>query len=290
MASSSKKIHVRSISFPSRSHPSTLRVEEELNKLRASESSSSSPSTSDSVFKGLTGLEDLYISVDELLNLPSTQQVFSQHRHEKMVEDLLDESLRILDVCHVARDMVFQIKEQVKGLQSALRRRKGDSSIEISICNFISLRKKMKKDVKKMITNLKKVDNKSSVVLDSDDHLSSVIHALREVNFMNVSIFQSLLGFLEAPSKQKSSKWGLVSKLIQKEGKISCETKSNEIECVEQELTSLCKYGADAERMKSAREQLEALDLSIEGLDNGLEGVFRRLIKTRASLLNIISL
>ncbi|XVF62266.1 hypothetical protein PTKIN_Ptkin08bG0203600 [Pterospermum kingtungense] len=66
------KYHVRSISLPSRSHPSTLRVEDELNRFKTWESSSSSSSTSEWICAGLSGLEDLYQCMDELLNMAST--------------------------------------------------------------------------------------------------------------------------------------------------------------------------------------------------------------------------
>ncbi|CAK8561880.1 unnamed protein product [Lathyrus sativus] len=93
------KYHIRSISLPSRSHPSTIRVTEELNKLKAWEVTSTSTSTSASILIALSLLEDLYISLEHLLNMPSTQQLISHHRGEKFIQEVLDSSMRILDVC-----------------------------------------------------------------------------------------------------------------------------------------------------------------------------------------------
>lgn len=279
------RYHVRSISFPSRSHPTTIRVEEELNKFKTWEASSSS--TSDSICSGLSRLEELYESVADLLNVGSTRQVLSQNRNEKCVEELLDGSVKLLDICGIARDFMLQTNEHVRPLQSALRRRKGDSSMETSIANYTSFRKKMKKDVKKLILALKEVDKKfetsSSPAVEHDDHLCAVIRVLREVCSMNISIFQSLcffLAVLPGGSKPKS-RWSMVSKLMHK-GAVACE---------EMEESALCTLGvgADAEKMQIALKRLEALEMSINGLENGLESVFRRLIKTRTSLLNIIS-
>ncbi|WRX08003.1 Protein BPS1 [Theobroma cacao] len=103
------KYHVRSISLPSRSHPTTLRIEDELNRLKTWEASPLS--TSESICAGLSGLEDLYQCMDDLLNLASTQQVLSQHQHEKCIDELLDGSVRLLDICSIARDYMFQLKE-----------------------------------------------------------------------------------------------------------------------------------------------------------------------------------
>ena len=148
------KYHVRCISLPSRSHPSTLRLEEELNKLKTWEQATSTSTSTSSVLicKGLTGLDELYKCMDDFLNMTSTQQVLSQNQHEKCVEELLDGSVRLLDICGITRDTMLLIKEHVRALQSALRRRKGDSSIESNINNYISFKKKMKKDAKKLIT------------------------------------------------------------------------------------------------------------------------------------------
>ncbi|CAL5197427.1 unnamed protein product [Lathyrus oleraceus] len=288
------KYHVRSISLPSRSHPSTIRVSEELNKLKAWEVTSTSTSTSPSILIALSLLDDLYISFQHLLNMPSTQLLISHHRCEKFIEEVLDSSMRILDVCGITRDTMLQIKENVQALHSSLRRRKGDSSVETSVAEYKFFTKKMKKNVNKLITSLKHMDTKLGLSpnLELDHHLSSVIRVLREVITMNLSVFQFILSFLSVPSsKSKATKWLLVSKLIHK-GVITCEDNSehaNELQCVEAALSSLISDANNGEKLQAAHERLEALENAIESVEIGLENLFRRLIKTRSSLLNIIS-
>lgn len=46
---------------------------------------------------------------------------------------------------------------------------------------------------------------------------------------------------------------------------------------------------AEIKNIESAQEKLEALDGGIEGFENALECLFRRLIQTRVSLLNVLS-
>ena len=128
------KFHVRSNSFPTGSHPSISRVEEELSKLKSWEATS----TSKSIHSGLSLLSDLYISLEDLLNMASTQKLISNHQGEKCIEELLDGSVRVLDMCDITRDTLSQIKENVQALHSALRRRKGDSSIQKVVAEYTS--------------------------------------------------------------------------------------------------------------------------------------------------------
>jgi len=284
------KYHVRSNSFPSQSHPNTTRIEEELCKIKTWEATSTS--SSDSITTGLLFLEDLYISLEDLLNMSSTQKAFAHHQGEKFVEELLNGSVRILDICGITRDTILQIKENVQSLHSSLRRRKGESSIEKSVAEYKFFTKKMKKNVTKLITSLKHMETKfgASSLLNQDQDLVAVITVLREVIKMNMSIFQSLLSFLVgSASKSKAIKWLKVTKLMQK--RVSCEENSdnfNEMECVEASLRTLLREGSTVS--KDARERFEALENAIEMIENGLESLFRRLVKTRVHLLNIITL
>ncbi|XP_019086196.1 PREDICTED: uncharacterized protein LOC104708089 [Camelina sativa] len=127
------KNHVRSISLPSRSHPSTAAIEESLDKLLIITMNTSTMTSSDSVYSGLSGLEDLYDCTEELLKMGSTQSVLScsdgRKKKKKKVkgefmEEMLDGSLRLMDICNVSRDLMVETHERVLGLQSCVRRRK----------------------------------------------------------------------------------------------------------------------------------------------------------------------
>ncbi|XP_027179027.1 uncharacterized protein LOC113777990 [Coffea eugenioides] len=284
--------HIRSISLPCRSHPTTLAVEEELNRFASWEASS----TSEAICKDLCRLAELYKCMDDVLNLPLNIQSLSQHQKQKWGEQLLDNSVRILDICGITREIVSQFKENVKDLQSSLRRRKGDSSTETSVTKYTCFRKKMKKDAKRSIAALKQIDHEisASAIMDLDDqHISSVIRVLREVNTTSIAIFQNVLLFLTSQSpKSKPSKWSLVSRLVNKK-KVGFEDQQeveNEFESVDSALHSLCRNDqSENEKIQSVQNRLETLEASIEGLENGLEGLFRCLIRSRTSLLNIIS-
>nr|AFK37102.1 unknown [Medicago truncatula] len=283
----SNKYHVRSNSFPSQSHPNSTRIEQELTKIKTWEATSTS--TSDSITNGLFLLEDLYISLEDLLNMTSTQKLVSHHQGEKFVEELLDGSVKVLDICGITRDTMLQIKGNVQSLHSSLRRRKGDSSIETSVAEYKFFTKKVKKNVTKLITSLKHMETKFGVssLLNQDQDLVAVITVLREVIKMNLSIFQSIFSFLVgSSSKSKATKWLKVTKLMHK--RVSSEENSdnfNELECVEASLRTLSSEGSNV-----AHERFEALENAIESIENGLENIFRCLVKTRVCLLNIMTL
>ncbi|KAK2373218.1 hypothetical protein QL285_074269 [Trifolium repens] len=174
--------HVRSNSFPSGSHPSSTRIEQDLNKIKTWEATS----TSDSIITGLSYLEDLYISLEDLLNMTSTQKVISHNQGEKFVKELMDGSVKILDVCGLARDTMLQIKENVQTLHSSIRRRKGDSSIETSVAEYNFFTKKMKKNITKLITSLKHMESKfgASPLLNQDQEVVAVYRISENRRFL----------------------------------------------------------------------------------------------------------
>ncbi|THG05389.1 uncharacterized protein LOC114289341 [Camellia sinensis] len=293
MGSSSKT--KRSISLPcSRSHPSTVRIEEKLNKIKTWEATS--PPTAKAIHNGLSRLEDLYKCMEDLLNLPLTQQALSHDQHEKWVGDLQEGFITLLDTCGTARDVTTQMKEQVRDLQSALRRRKGDSSIEISIAKYTCFRKNTKKDAKTLIAMMKQIDNKIEATpqLELDQHVSSVIKVLREVAAVTISILHSLLLFLSVPVlKSMPTRRSLVSKFLHK-WTVACEIYQqenvNELERVDVTLHSLRRSdSSEGDKMQIAQNSLKSLEASIEEVENVLECLFRRFIKARVTLLNIVS-
>ncbi|KAL7192882.1 hypothetical protein ACSBR2_024653 [Camellia fascicularis] len=267
----------RSISLPCQSHPSIARIEEELNKMKIWDESSKP--TAKAVSNGMSRLEDLYKCMEDLLNLPRTQQALSHHQHEKWIGDLQAGFVNLLDICGTERDVMTEIKEHVRDLQSALRRRKGDSSIETNIAKYTRFRKKAKKDAKKLIAAMKKIDNKieATPLLELDQHISSVIKALREIVAASTFILHSLLLFLSVPIlKSKSTRRSLEN--------------VNELESVDVAWHSLCKSdSSEGDKLQIAQNSFKSLEASIEEVENVLECLFRRFIKARVTLLNIVS-
>ncbi|KAH1072447.1 hypothetical protein J1N35_024775 [Gossypium stocksii] len=105
----------RSNSFPrsSRQHPLATEVNEHLNRLRASKEASTS---SASISHKLNGFQDLYDCVVKFLQLPLSHHALA---HE-CADELLDGSLRLLDLCSTAKDIVLQTKESAGVLEHLL--------------------------------------------------------------------------------------------------------------------------------------------------------------------------
>ncbi|PIA46962.1 hypothetical protein AQUCO_01500475v1 [Aquilegia coerulea] len=292
---------VRSVSLPTRSHPLAVKIEGYLSKSKTWEGSSTSKnntSSAETIQVGLVGLAELYKCVDDFIHLPLIQQVLVNHQHEKSVEEALDESVNILDVCSTARDTFLTMKEGVKDLQSALRRKRGGlSSMRNQTSAYIRLRKKMKKDVSKCLAVLKKLNEKNdSLILNENHHLAVVVRVLREVSSITISIFRCLLSFLSVTEpKRKLVGWSLVSKAMKSKSIMSEKEQehSNEVERVDVAVHALCDHNlstsAEAERVKIAHRALKALEVTIDGLENGLDCMYRRIIQTRVSILNALN-
>ncbi|KAF6172473.1 hypothetical protein GIB67_006986 [Kingdonia uniflora] len=279
--------HTRSISLPTRSHPLTLTVEEQICRLRSSEATSSS-STSSSVCNNLSGLKELYDRVDNLLQLPLTQQAVSHEGSNKCVNDIFDGSLRILDVCGSTRDILSQTKEAVQDLQSCLRRR---NCVSNDVNTYKISRKKMNKVILKCLADMKR--SKSSFVLEKDPNIVAIVGILREVEDIAISIFESLLSHVSRPRvRSKTNNWSLVSKMMRSRNVSSQgeDAEISEMEKVDITLSTLTNdKSCKAVDVHNVQKQLEKLESSTQGLEGALECVFRSLIKTRVSLLNILS-
>ncbi|CAN7068769.1 unnamed protein product [Brassica oleracea var. botrytis] len=284
------KKQLRSISLPSRSHPSTAGIGEALNKVKAI---NTTPGSSESVLMALAGLEELYNCTEEFLKMGSTQRVLSSDGSEFM-EEMLDGSLRLMDICNISRDLMVETHEHVRGVQSCVRRKKvaggGTDQLDVAVSGYVRFRKNMRKEAKKLLGSLKKFDGgstcSSSGVDNSqpDEHLSAVIDSMRRVVSVTVSVLKSFLEFLsgrQSSIMSNSLKSKVASVLTKK--KCNLEDSTNELE----RLDSLVR--GDSCSRDDIQEKLEEVEMSIGGFEKNLEWLFRRLIRTRTSLLNIIS-
>ncbi|KAK4390907.1 hypothetical protein Sango_2154000 [Sesamum angolense] len=274
--------HSRSNSFPSQSHPVMDDVEDHLCRLKSSEAASTSAT---SACANLASLRDLHEGINNLIQMASIQQALSNEQDENWINELLEGSLRLVDLCGFSRDVVRLSKECIQDLESSVRRHKGETAT-LDMNAYVSSRKKINKMVSKCIKNLKSFNQNSTAVPDKDCDLKAIGTMLKETEALAFSVLKSVL-ILMAGEKERSKQrsWSLFSKFTQTS-----------------RVHSEVQQGADAEDLCSftifkslkgdnlaLQNTLKASEMTIEKLDEGLEALFRSLVKTRVSLLNVLS-
>ncbi|KAF0915893.1 hypothetical protein E2562_000538 [Oryza meyeriana var. granulata] len=199
--------HQRSASLPSRLHSTESNVQEELHGLRACIAAPSA--TIGTMCDGLRRLGDVYNSIEEIMCLPSNQVGLSLPQQRQMVEEELDRSLVLVDLCNAMQENLAELKMSIHELQLILRR--GDAvAAQNKIESFVRLAKKAQKPFKK-----------TSIRATSEG--CKLIRLLGEAREMAMSVLESTsLLFPKQIASNNASKWCLVSKRFQKR-KVVCE-------------------------------------------------------------------
>ncbi|KAI5647739.1 hypothetical protein M9H77_33744 [Catharanthus roseus] len=195
-------------------------------------------------------LHQRYLSV-----LPHIQQALPQECQDKRAAELLDEYLRLLDTCSTTRDLFSQTKQSIHQLLSALRRKDRDD-----LSRYLTSRKNSKKIIQKALSELRSIRSCRNL-----EHVKASLN----------SYYDHQTG------------WSLVSKLMNtRESKQEKEIKAKQLEKVDSSLHFLKD---DLEQVEAVQNQLRNILSSIETVEDDLECLFRRLIKIRVFLLNILN-
>ncbi|KAJ4803974.1 hypothetical protein LUZ62_016540 [Rhynchospora pubera] len=239
--------HTRSFSLPIRSHPFLQNAEEELIRLRACVGSSL---TYEIMLDALKAVGHVYESINELLSMSSNLNGLSHMQHRRWVEQELEDSVKLLDMCSTSRDNLDTIRDHVQDLELANRR--GDlEALKRKLRDYSLILKKASRDVKMQQYKKNEYPERDSL---------AVVSLLLETREITISVLQSTFFYLSRQIvSQKSSKWSLVSRLVEKR-------------------TIACNGDA------------ASLRVNVEELENEVESLLRRLIQFRVSLLNICSL
>ncbi|KAL1554492.1 hypothetical protein AAHA92_15061 [Salvia divinorum] len=243
--------HGRSLSFPSSSHPAVSQFDGSLSRLRSSEATCSSLSSCNG---RINGLRNLYESIDDMLLLSHIQQTVS--------EECVDDFIRLLDACSSVRDLFSLAKQDVRDLLSAVRRKDAHG-----INAYLASRKKSKKMIRRSLKNLRRCASATS------ENASM----LKVAESVSISMLESLLSYVLG-TKVHENKRSLLSKLMHSKTLSSDENEFNK-------LDSFLQLNQENELVN----HLNEMDSDIQVVEEDLESIFRQLIKTRVSLLNILN-
>ncbi|KAG8378063.1 hypothetical protein BUALT_Bualt08G0099100 [Buddleja alternifolia] len=243
--------HSRSNSFPSQSHPIVNGVEDHLRRLRTSEATSTSAT---SLCENLASLRELHEGINNMIQMPSIEQALSNEKGQSWINELLEGSLRLVDLCEFSRDVACLTKDSIQDLESSMRRNRGETATRDEIKAYVASRKKINKVVKKCIKNYK-----NSTTL-TDNEFGTM---LKETEALDFSVLNSVLMHISGEKESSKPKnWSLISKFTSR---------------VHSEVENI------------TLKQLKATETNIQEIEEGLESLFRSLIKTRVSLLNVLS-
>ncbi|XP_015968498.1 uncharacterized protein LOC107492045 [Arachis duranensis] len=280
--------HARSNSLPSKPHPIILQCDEYLAILGGGGASSDSTTTSSAslLTQKLSILLDLHNCVQNLVQLPLTQEALVHQRREKWVDELLEGSLMLLDACTTTKDALLHTKECSRELQSIIRRRRqGQVELTIEVKKFLTSRKVVRKSIFKALENLKGHNaNKCNPSMINKEY--QTVNLLKEIQVTSFAIFESLLNFISGSTQSKRGGWLLVSKLMNKKRMLSNTEDNNEFAKVDDALQF---FAFNMGNIDDLQNKLLRLGSCIQDLEEGLESLFRRLIKIRVALLNIFN-
>ncbi|XP_071713731.1 uncharacterized protein [Rutidosis leptorrhynchoides] len=285
----------RSVSLPCRSHPSTDEIEKLLNKVKTWESTLSLVSPSAEIIcSGFSQLTELYECLDDLVKTNMSQSSSSRTSNQTMkwTDEVLDISVKFLDICSTITEVISQTSQHLRDLSCDLRRNGGCSN-ESVISKYNLFRNNLKRDIKGSMASLKQVDkmiSSSSLNVDSENYPSiSMIPYFREVTALSTVIFRISLVFLATPllKTKTARKWTVVStRKVVPEAKVDVNV--NELQSLDAAVVGY-SHCDKHENIQVIKKKLEASEATLESINSSIELMSRRLIGTRASLLNMVS-
>ncbi|KAL2241928.1 UNVERIFIED_CONTAM: hypothetical protein Sindi_0310800 [Sesamum indicum] len=230
-------------------------------------------------------LRELHDSVNRLLHSPHTKLEIIHHGREKWANEVSEASLKMADSCAAAKDLLLLTKEHLQSLQSAFRRIAAtatETAADHAGNHFEPYRlprKQLKKAILKRLNSLKGMKNTclaaASLQPKEDQNLEVVVELLKEVRATTLMIVRSLLSLIALPNP---------------DGKTGSGRKDPVFRLKLTRVDSLSFWDkCEATEIRSVAKRLEEVETVVEDMEAELDHMFRRLVRTRASLLNILT-
>ncbi|KAK4429477.1 hypothetical protein Salat_1248200 [Sesamum alatum] len=227
-------------------------------------------------------LSELHDSVNKLLHSPDMKLEIIHQGQEKSAHQVSEASLKMADSCAAAKDLLLLAKAHLQNLQSAFRRiaASAEASADHAGNSFAPHRlprKQLKKAILKRLNSLKGM--KSTFAAASpppeDPSLVVVVNLLKEVRATTTLIVRSLLSLIAIPNPDRKPDSGRRDPVFR-------------IKLTRVDSFSVWEK-CDVSNIPTMVKRLEEVEVVVEDMEAELERMFRRLISTRASLLNILT-
>lgn len=231
-------------------------------------------------FNSLTELHD---SVNELLSSPDIKLEITHHRQETLAQDVSEASLKMADSCAAAKDLLLLAKSHIQSLQTTFRRisATSDAAAEHTSNNLSPHRlprKQLKKAIMKRLNSLKGMKPTLAAAASEppeDRSLMVVAKLLKEVRATTLSIVRSLLTLIAIPHPDSKPESGRKDPIFR-------------IKLTRMDSLSFWEK-CDVSDVRLVMKKLEEVEMMVDDMESELEDMFRRLIRTRASLLNVLT-
>lgn len=227
-------------------------------------------------------LNEMHDSVNEILSSPGMRLEINGHRQEKLAQEVSEASLKMADSCAAAKDLLLLAKEHLQSLQSAFRRiaATNDGGEHAAIAPHRLPRKQLKKAIMKRLDSIKGMKHtfaSEAAAEEEEDRksLAVVVKVLKEVRASTLSIVRSLLSLIAIPHPGSKTDPGRRDPIFR-------------IRLTRMDSLSFWEK-CEVSDIRTMMKRLEEVEMVVEEMGAELEDMFRRLIRTRASLLNLLS-
>ncbi|KAG6388334.1 hypothetical protein SASPL_149759 [Salvia splendens] len=230
-------------------------------------------------------LNEFHDSVNELLSLPDMKLAVSDRRQEKLADDVSEASLKMADSCAAAKDLILLAKDHLQSLQAAFRRIASAADHAAgSIATHRLPRKHLKKAILKRLDSLKGMErgtfsSSASAAAEEEKEnqqsLTAVVRLLAEVRATTTAMVRSLMTLIAIPHPGRKAESGRRDPIFR-------------IKLTRVDSLSVWEKG-DVSDVRTMMKRLEEVEVVVDDMAAELDDMFRRLIRTRASLLNIIT-
>ncbi|KAF5777716.1 hypothetical protein HanRHA438_Chr12g0549931 [Helianthus annuus] len=229
-------------------------------------------------------LRDLHDTVNNLLRSSDIKGILSHHKQDQeWIQRVSESSLKMLDSCGNTKEILCLVKGHIQQLRTTFHRASlGETEKKLS--EYCFQRKELRKQMLKRLKSLKQAKNTSAggevQDIPVDDNLIVVANVLKEVRETLVILLESIMLLMSMPNPNPKT---------EKKMMIKC----NGIFTVKAKFTRLNSLSpwedCDTQALQSATERLEAVESAMEDLEVELGCIFKRLMRTRVLLLNILT-